>query len=181
MNTEWELSLFEVGELQTCVLSYLFAPCAMAYARHQLDESPVIFNLFCTSVCANRWIIRTAYGINGEAATGRGFTLALIYFAIQIIFLLIYDFGHIFSNISDMLHSIVFFPCVANQTLQTSIIRRNPTSNGGRSYNIGRWQVPAMTFFEDKSSWDSNLLFSAMCAPCAVGILLERTIGMPFW
>ena len=79
MNTEWELSLFEIGELQTCILSYIFAPCAIAYARNQLDESPIIFNLFCTSICTNRWLVRTAYGINGEAETGTLYNVFKIY------------------------------------------------------------------------------------------------------
>jgi hypothetical protein len=90
METNWEIPLFTVGKIELnemytyivyvkvfnrimfvgdykiCLFSFFMSPCAMAYARSQLDDSNIVFNLSCTCLPLNRWLVRTAYGINGD-------------------------------------------------------------------------------------------------------------------
>ena len=41
--------------------------CALAQARTNLDDSSLFFNLCFVTSCPTRWMIRTAYGIQGNA------------------------------------------------------------------------------------------------------------------
>ena len=98
INTEWEIPLLTMGDWKTCLFSYLCLPCAAAHARSNLDDSNVIFNACCLTLPANRWLIRTAYGINGD-------------------------------SFDDVTTSLFCAPCVVNQMLHTTIMRRNPSPN----------------------------------------------------
>lgn len=39
----WEIGLFEIGDLKKCCYSYCCLSCAMATSRHQLDESSWLY------------------------------------------------------------------------------------------------------------------------------------------
>ena len=65
--TRWAISLFEIGDIGTCLYSYCCTPCALAQARTNLDGSSCCFNICFLTSCPERWMIRTAYGIHGNA------------------------------------------------------------------------------------------------------------------
>mmetsp|Transcript_31232 Transcript_31232/g.52231 ORF Transcript_31232/g.52231 Transcript_31232/m.52231 type:complete len:277 (+) Transcript_31232:41-871(+) len=63
---KWTISLWECGNLSDCMFA-CFCPCiAHAMARHYLDGSSKTFNFCCMSWHIERWMIRTAYGIDGS-------------------------------------------------------------------------------------------------------------------
>jgi Cys-rich protein (TIGR01571 family) len=62
----WEIGLCEIGDPSLCLLSFIAPPCGAAVARHYLDQSPILFNICCLNPIAARWLIRTAYNINGD-------------------------------------------------------------------------------------------------------------------
>ena len=66
-NQKWAISLFEVGDAQPCLYSYCCTQCALAQARTNLDGSSCCFNFFFLTSCPARWMIRTTYGIPGDA------------------------------------------------------------------------------------------------------------------
>lgn len=60
------IPFFGIGNASDCRYSYLCCPCALAQSRSNLDGSSFLFNLFCSCALPNRWLIRTAYGIEGR-------------------------------------------------------------------------------------------------------------------
>ena len=64
--------------------------------------------------------------------------------------------------------------CSVNQLYQTTKTKKNPTSDGGRSFNTNP--------FESKlGSGDCGAgCYACCCMPCFVGSTLERSVGMPF-
>ena len=154
----WSIPLYSFGDLPICLSSCICCPCAMAYARSELDGSSFLFNLCCSSICLNRWIVRSGYKIKGEAIT-------------------------------DCVQSSFCAPCVANQTLQ--MVLKDSGTGQQKVKPAGmfteKWKLPLMQYLRETSSkvgtfaWDSNLCYSICCRPCAIGSLMERTIGMPFW
>jgi len=68
---EMSINLFDVGNNEDCLYSCLCCPCAIAQSRSNLDNSSFMFNMccmnvFCTSAVTTRWLIRSAYGIEGR-------------------------------------------------------------------------------------------------------------------
>lgn len=91
-----------------------------------------------------RWMIRTAYGIHGDAP-------------------------------NDFFNALFCPCCSANQLYQTAKARGNPTSNGGNHLNVHQFQTKF-------GSGDAHsCLYSCFCMPCAVGTMLEDSIGMPWY
>lgn len=90
---------------------------------------------------------------------------------------------------TDCVQSSFCAPCVANQTLQ--MVLKDSGTGQQKVKHAGmfteKWKLPIMQYLRETSSkvgtfaWDSNLCYSICCRPCAVGSLMERTIGMPFW
>ena len=66
MNTEWEIPLFTMGDPKVCLFSFLCPCCAAAHARSRMDDSNLVFNVSCLCLPLTRWLIRTAYNINGD-------------------------------------------------------------------------------------------------------------------
>ena len=64
---DWSIQLWECGEISQCCYSWWCPQCAMAQARTNMDGSDCFFNFFFMGACPGRWIIRTAYGIQGTA------------------------------------------------------------------------------------------------------------------
>lgn len=64
---KFDIDLFECGSMNFCLYSW-FCPCAaIAEAKSLMDESDFFFNSTCLNVVTMRWLIRTAYGIPGDA------------------------------------------------------------------------------------------------------------------
>ena len=66
-ETQWAVSLFGIGDVGSCLYSWICTPCALAQARTNLDDSSCCFNCCFLTSCPERWMIRTAYGIKGNA------------------------------------------------------------------------------------------------------------------
>lgn len=151
MNTNWEIPLFTIGDYKICLFSYLMAPCAMAYARSQLDDSNIVFNLSCTCLPLNRWLIRTAYGINGD--TMEDVATSVCCFP---------------CTVNQMLHTTI---ARGNPTSDGGMLQNfekwevplNKVHTKGTYYN------------------GANILYSLFCFPCAVGTAMENSVGTPFW
>ena len=62
-TTNCAISLFEIGDVGTCLYAYCCTPCALAEARTNLDGSSCCFNCLFLTSCPERWMIRSAYGI----------------------------------------------------------------------------------------------------------------------
>lgn len=65
-SPSWSINLFDVGNNEDCLYSYCCCPCAVAQSRSNLDNSSFLFNFFCTTAVPTRWLIRSAYGIEGR-------------------------------------------------------------------------------------------------------------------
>ena len=147
MNTNWETPLFTIGDYKICLFSYLMAPCAMAYARSQLDDSNIVFNLSCTCLPLNRWLIRTAYGINGD--TMEDVATSVCCFP---------------CTVNQMLHTTI---ARGNPTSDGGMLQNfekwevplNKVHTKGTYYN------------------GANILYSLFCFPCAVGTAMENSVG----
>eukprot|EP01035_Chromulina_nebulosa_P020552 gene20552-26655_t len=73
----------------------------------------------------------------------------------------------------DIVQSLFCPCCVVNQLLQTTMIHGNPVESSGSIHNNKIWR-------SDKD-WDLiPLSFSIACMPCAMGVALETSIGMPY-
>jgi hypothetical protein len=149
----------------------------MAQSRSYMDGSSCLFNFFCVSPVANRlsisylnkcrgltwinrWMIRTAYDIQGDACNGNCFRTINF---------------NIFSDDADC-YVATFCPCcTANQLYQTTKERGQAVSNGGAVHNTDefRTSLGAGNF--------KDCLYSFFCMPCAVGSMMESGIGMPFY
>jgi len=63
--SDWDIGLFSCGNWQSCIYSYLCCPCAYAEAKYSLDGSQFFFNYTFINCIVDRWLVRTAYGIDG--------------------------------------------------------------------------------------------------------------------
>mmetsp|Transcript_8709 Transcript_8709/g.8823 ORF Transcript_8709/g.8823 Transcript_8709/m.8823 type:complete len:246 (+) Transcript_8709:96-833(+) len=63
---EWDIGLFSIGECSSCLYSYLCCPLAFSEAKYTLDGSQFSFNYSCINCIVQRWLVRTAYGIDGS-------------------------------------------------------------------------------------------------------------------
>lgn len=75
--------------------------------------------------------------------------------------------------------TFIFDSCigVANQAYQTAKDRGNPVNNGGRYANVNNFVTP----IPPPTATVQNYLYSCFCMPCAVGDMLERAVGMPWY
>ena len=64
---DWAIQLFECGAVDQCCYAWWCPQCAMAQARSNLDGTDCAFNYCYGGPCPVRWMIRTAYGIQGSA------------------------------------------------------------------------------------------------------------------
>jgi len=64
---DWAIQLFECGAIDQCCYAWWCPQCAMAQARSNLDGTDCGFNYCFGGPCPVRWMIRTAYGIQGSA------------------------------------------------------------------------------------------------------------------
>ena len=154
----WSISLYSFGDLPVCISSYTCCPCAMAYARSELDGSSFLFNVCCSSICLNRWIVRSGYEIKGGAITDcveSSFCAPCV--------------------ANQTLHMVL----KENGTSQRKVKAAGMFTE--------KWKVSLTQYLREASSkvgtfaCDSNLFYSTCCRPCAVASLMEKTIGMPFW
>jgi len=68
-NNKFAIELCEVGDCESCLFSYCCSCCAFAQARTYLDESPAILNFCMVSSVVERWLVRSAYDIPGDACS----------------------------------------------------------------------------------------------------------------
>jgi Cys-rich protein (TIGR01571 family) len=66
-NAGWTIDVFQRGGTETCLYSWCCSCCAMGDIRSQLDGSNYYVSCCCISVPAMRWMVRTAYNIEGNA------------------------------------------------------------------------------------------------------------------
>lgn len=64
-TVNWEVDFFSFGSMSDCILPCCLPFVTSAYTRTLFDGSPFIFNFFCLGCVATRYLIRTAYGIDG--------------------------------------------------------------------------------------------------------------------
>lgn len=166
---EWVIGLCEVGDPASFLLSYTCSPCALAYARTNLDDSSCIFNLMCLPICClpvSRWLMRTAYDI--EAAQG--------------------------SEAVDCLQSTFLPCCVVNQMFQTSAQYGNTSHGGGYFSNVRDFHLTLGTCKDELGDVDSCCdtscainyvgntslcMYSFLCCPCAISEVMDLSMGMP--
>jgi hypothetical protein len=67
-DIDWEIGLYDSGDVLYCFYSYFCCPCALASSRSYLDDSSWLYNIFCSKICITRWLIRSAYSIEGHVA-----------------------------------------------------------------------------------------------------------------
>lgn len=68
-----------------------------------------------------------------------------------------------------------FCPCCsANQLYQTTQLRGNPTPDGGSHHNLNEWKSQL------GAGNARSCLYSTCCMPCAIGTMMETTMGMPW-
>ena len=161
------------------MFSWCCCPCALAQSRSNIDGSSCLFNFFCVSAvasryitfvhalavhCSNyslsRWLIRTAYDIPGDACSGED----------------IEGCCYLLNYSSSDCYLATFCPCCnANQLYQTTKERGVAVSDGGAIFNEGDFhtRVGAGTY--------KDCLYSFFCMPCAVGSMLENGMGMPWY
>lgn len=145
-SNQFKIGLCEVGECESCLFSYCCSCCALAQARSFVDSSPPIFNFCCITQVTERWLIRSAYQIPGDAC-------------------------------SDC-YTTSFCPCcVANQAYQTAKDFGNPVTNGGRFANVH----PFTTRLPPPEASVQEYAYSFCCTPCAIGNIMERSVGMPWY
>ena len=65
-NTEWSITLCAPGACTDCMYAYCCTPCALAQARTNLDGTSCCLNFLLGNAISMRWMIRTAYGIQGD-------------------------------------------------------------------------------------------------------------------
>ena len=165
---KWVIGLCEVGDPASCVLSYICSPCALAYARSNLDDSSCMFNLICMPICCmpvSRWLLRTAYDI--EPAQG--------------------------IEAMDCVESAFLPCCVVNQMFQTSAQYGNTSHGGGYFSNVRDFNLTCGTCKDEiVSDFDgcgvcatnyvghtSLCMYSFICCPCAISEIMDISMGMP--
>jgi len=119
-SQRWAIQLCELGNPKTAVYACLCLPCALAEARSNMDESPMLFNLACLPACCvapQRWLLRTAYHIPGDACTDSS--------------------------------SALLPCCAANQMLQTSQQHGNVSIGGGPRFNRRPWRYGVGSMGDD--------------------------------
>ncbi len=65
---DWPVGLFQIGHCGACLFACCFPQCALASARHNMDDSNWCVNCCCLSPAPARWMIRTGYNIGGGNA-----------------------------------------------------------------------------------------------------------------
>ena len=66
-GTDWSISLCAPGSCTECMYAYCCTSCALAQARTNLDGTSCCFNFLFGNAISMRWMIRTAYGIQGDS------------------------------------------------------------------------------------------------------------------
>ena len=144
-----------IGDPKLCVTSFLLGPCSYAYARNQLDDSSLLATLFCTCLPLNRFLIRSAYHIDGSA------------FEDVIVSLFCFP-----CAVNQVLQTAI-------------IRRNPARDHAGMLKNSGKWYVPLDRVRQfsrsDRESVDCNLFYSLFMPCCAVGTALENAMDMPLW
>ena len=64
---DWPTELCEVRDCGACCCAWFFPCCALGEIRSTLDGSNYCVNCCCVSTPAMRWLVRTAYNIQGNA------------------------------------------------------------------------------------------------------------------
>lgn len=77
----------------------------------------------------------------------------------------------------DCIVSVLCFPCVANQTLQSSNVMGNPSSDGGRDHLTENWIYSNCNCTGMSTS---ICFYSCCCPPCATASALKASVGTPF-
>mmetsp|Transcript_27695 Transcript_27695/g.38160 ORF Transcript_27695/g.38160 Transcript_27695/m.38160 type:complete len:259 (+) Transcript_27695:3-779(+) len=103
----FSIELWEVGDCNSCLYSWLCSSCALAESRTALDGSNCCFNFWCLPLVPYRWIVRS-----------------------------IYDIGDTTNGYEDCYISCFCPCCTVNQLYQTTMTQGNPTSNGGAGFNV---------------------------------------------
>jgi Cys-rich protein (TIGR01571 family) len=176
----FSIGLFEVGDPCMCLMAccfpywyyflkfcgrimsqrFAYVHSAFAASRSNLDQSSFIFNFFCLGSVPLRSIANYLL------------VATLIYRARWMIRS---AYGIPGDTCSDLLVQCCCIPCSANQLYQTTKSYGNPTYNGGRQYNTGRYaDAPS-------DGVCCRFLYALFCLPCSVGTALKHGTGMPFW
>jgi Cys-rich protein (TIGR01571 family) len=75
-------------------------------------------------------------------------------------------------------YTATFCPCcAANQVYQTAKMRGSVVENGGREANVNEFVTP----LPPPTATVQNYLYSCCCMPCAMGDIMERSFGMPWY
>ena len=143
-NENFEIELFEIGDRYMCLYS-LFCPCcAIAESRTKLDGSSYWFNCCCLPLAPYRWLVRSAYHI-----------------------------GDMNRCTEDLVLSMCC-PCfVINQIYQTTMIKGNPSSDGGKMFNINHFSTHSNNLCDDVCS-------ACFLQPCMIGSVVNHAVGMPY-
>eukprot|EP01038_Epipyxis_sp_PR26KG_P009547 gene9547-12858_t len=64
---DWEIPLFSIGNCAPCLYAWCCTNLAFSEGKSNVDGSQFLFNYMCISCCVSRWLVRTAYGIPGDA------------------------------------------------------------------------------------------------------------------
>eukprot|EP01038_Epipyxis_sp_PR26KG_P015896 gene15896-21557_t len=64
---DWEIPLYSIGDCIPCLYAWGCTSLAFSEGKTNVDGSQVEFNATCIPCCVTRWLVRTAYGIPGDA------------------------------------------------------------------------------------------------------------------
>ena len=83
-----------------------------------------------------------------------------------------YNIGDTSSCLEDAVLSLFCPCCVINQLLQTTAQKGNPTTDGGKRFNVN----PISTAQYNCGA----CMYASFCMPCSIGSIMSESVGMPF-
>lgn len=162
MSTGFKISLFEIGECDSCCYSWCCPCCAHGRAVEQLDDTPCWLGCCCIiGPITSRWLTRSSYSIpTQETCLDHNLTCFNC------------------ENCWDDCLKACFCPCCSiNQVYQTTKSRGNVSTRGGRNFNTQPYLHKIV--FENCNLRDC--LCSTFCCCCIQADVLNQSVGMPWY
>lgn len=186
MTSSFSIGLFEVGDVKSCLYSFLCTPCAMAESVKRatiryicyffLKHSGYTIYREISLMVLVSVLIFSVYRLfhTGELVINSFSSLSLlISLHFRWMVRTAYDIGNPSDCVMDCLLSTFCTCCVVNQLYQTTSIKGNPTTDGGAHFNTQKFTPTPCNFV--------GCLYASFCLPCSLGTILQDSVGMPFF
>lgn len=83
-----------------------------------------------------------------------------------------YEIGDTSSCFEDAILSLFCPCCVTNQLFQTTVLKGNPTTDGGKRFNVNPMVTAQFSC--------GACMYASLCMPCSIGSIMSESVGMPF-